>query len=71
MEHHKRCLENQCRVCGKKPNGYKYKKTGDSCQAVLSSVLGLESQMMSTLQQVLRNTEGAGEGKEERDNARN
>ena len=42
MEHHKKCLENKCRVCGNKPKGYIYKKESVACQKVLSSVLGLD-----------------------------
>lgn len=42
MEHHKQCLGNRCRVCGKKPNGYIHKKESDACQRVLLSMLGLD-----------------------------
>lgn len=35
MEQHKKCLQNLCRVCGKKPKGYTHDKQSDVCKAAL------------------------------------
>lgn len=49
MEHHKECLQNKCRVCGKKTKRYKHDKNSGACSGVLSSVLGWDVSSESEL----------------------
>lgn len=41
MEQHKICLQNLCRVCGKKPRCYFHDKNSDNCREALASVFSI------------------------------
>ena len=41
MEQHKFCLQNLCRVCGKKPKCYFHDKNSNNCRGALGSVLSV------------------------------
>ena len=44
MEQHKSYINQLCRVCGKKPKGYMYKKTSSACKEALLEVFNIAAE---------------------------